>query len=103
MVNKNKKNSCQSIYFSICNLCFWCASCVDIEKMATANAKCPYCDNPILELTPIICWTLTNTLSDVIKIATRNGANALGILNKTGTIENGKEADMIIRKNSFLD
>ncbi|HEY6885165.1 MAG TPA: amidohydrolase family protein [Nitrososphaeraceae archaeon] len=33
---------------------------------------------------------------DVIKIATRNGANALGILNKTGTIENGKEADMII-------
>jgi imidazolonepropionase-like amidohydrolase len=33
---------------------------------------------------------------DVIKIATRNGANALGILNKAGTIENGKEADMII-------
>ena len=29
---------------------------------------------------------------DVIKIATRNGADALGILNKTGTIENGKEA-----------
>ena len=33
---------------------------------------------------------------DVIKIATRNGADALGILNKVGTIENGKEADMIV-------
>jgi imidazolonepropionase-like amidohydrolase len=33
---------------------------------------------------------------DVIKIATSNGANALGILNKTGTIENRKEADMVI-------
>jgi imidazolonepropionase-like amidohydrolase len=32
----------------------------------------------------------------VIKIATRNGANALGILNKVGTIERGKEADMIV-------
>ncbi len=38
----------------MCNLCFWCASCVDIEKMAIANAKCPYCDNPKLELIPII-------------------------------------------------
>ena len=54
MVNKNKENSCQRIYFSMCNVCFWCASCLDIEKMATANAKCPYCDNPKLELTPII-------------------------------------------------
>jgi imidazolonepropionase-like amidohydrolase len=33
---------------------------------------------------------------DVIKIATRNGADALGILNKVGTIEPGKEADMIV-------
>jgi imidazolonepropionase-like amidohydrolase len=33
---------------------------------------------------------------NVIKIATRNGADALGILNKVGTIENGKEADMIV-------
>ena len=33
---------------------------------------------------------------DVIKIATRNGADALGILNRVGTIENGKEADMIV-------
>jgi Zn finger protein HypA/HybF involved in hydrogenase expression len=37
----------------MCNVCFWCASCIDIEKMATANAKCPYCDNPRLELTLI--------------------------------------------------
>jgi imidazolonepropionase-like amidohydrolase len=33
---------------------------------------------------------------DVIKIATRNGADALGILNKVGTIERGKEANMIV-------
>ena len=33
---------------------------------------------------------------DVIKLATRNGADALGILNKVGTIEPGKEADMIV-------
>ena len=53
LINKNKQNSCQRIYFSMCNVCFWCASCIDIEKMATANAKCPYCDNPRLELTLI--------------------------------------------------
>jgi imidazolonepropionase-like amidohydrolase len=40
---------------------------------------------------------------DVIKIATRNGANALGILNKTGTIENGKEADMIVLSANPID
>lgn len=40
---------------------------------------------------------------DVIKIATRNGANALGILNKTGTIENGKEANMIILAANPID
>jgi imidazolonepropionase-like amidohydrolase len=40
---------------------------------------------------------------DVIKIATRNGANALGILNKTGTIENGKEADMIVLAANPID
>jgi hypothetical protein len=33
---------------------------------------------------------------DVIKIATRNGADALGILNNVGTIEPGKEADLIV-------
>ena len=33
---------------------------------------------------------------DVIKIATRNGADAIGILNKVGTIEPGKEADLIV-------
>ena len=40
---------------------------------------------------------------DVIKIATRNGADALGILNKVGTIENGKEADMIILAANPID
>ena len=34
--------------------------------------------------------------SDVIKIATRNGAEALDLMNQTGTIEPGKQADIII-------
>jgi imidazolonepropionase-like amidohydrolase len=33
---------------------------------------------------------------DVIKIATNNGAEALGIINQTGTIEPGKQADILI-------
>jgi imidazolonepropionase-like amidohydrolase len=40
---------------------------------------------------------------DVIKIATRNGADALGILNKVGTIESGKEADMIVLAANPID
>ena len=55
VTNKDKENSHQRIYFLICNTCFWCASCIDIEKMATKNSKCPYCcDNTRLKLTPII-------------------------------------------------
>jgi imidazolonepropionase-like amidohydrolase len=34
--------------------------------------------------------------SDVIRIATKNGAEALGIINQTGTIEPGKQADILI-------
>jgi imidazolonepropionase-like amidohydrolase len=33
---------------------------------------------------------------DVIKIATKNGAEALDIINQTGTIEPGKQADILI-------
>jgi imidazolonepropionase-like amidohydrolase len=33
---------------------------------------------------------------DVIKIATNNGAEALGIINQTGTIDPGKQADILI-------
>jgi imidazolonepropionase-like amidohydrolase len=40
---------------------------------------------------------------DVIKIAARNGADALGILDKVGTIEHGKEADMIVLAASPID
>ena len=54
LINRNKKDSCQMIYFSMCNTCFWCASCIDIEKMAAINTKCPCCDNPRLELRSII-------------------------------------------------
>ncbi len=39
----------------------------------------------------------------VIKIATRNGADALGILDKVGTIEPGKEADMIVVEANPVD
>jgi imidazolonepropionase-like amidohydrolase len=34
--------------------------------------------------------------SDVIRIATKNGAEALGVINQTGTIEPGKQADILI-------
>ena len=34
--------------------------------------------------------------SDVVKIATRNGAEALDLINQTGTIEPGKQADILI-------
>ena len=34
--------------------------------------------------------------SEVIKIATRNGAEALDLINQTGTIEPGKQADILI-------
>ena len=41
---------------------------------------------------------------DVLTIATRNGAANLGILDKTGTIEEGKFADLLIlSKNPILD
>jgi imidazolonepropionase-like amidohydrolase len=40
---------------------------------------------------------------DVIKIAAGNGADALGILDKVGTIEHGKEADMIVLAANPID
>jgi imidazolonepropionase-like amidohydrolase len=41
---------------------------------------------------------------DVLTIATRNGAENLGILNETGTVEEGKIADLIVlSKNPIQD
>ena len=40
---------------------------------------------------------------DVIKIAARNGAYAQGILDEVGTIERGKEADMIVLAANPID
>jgi len=40
---------------------------------------------------------------DVIKIATRNGAEALGILDEVGTIESGKHADLVILHQNPID
>ena len=41
--------------------------------------------------------------SEVIRIATRNGAESLGILNNTGTIEKGKQADMLVLLSNPLE
>ena len=40
---------------------------------------------------------------NVIKIATNNGASALGISDKVGTIQDGKQADIIILQQILLD
>ena len=40
---------------------------------------------------------------EIIKIATRNGAQALGIEKDVGTIELGKQADMIILSDNPID
>jgi imidazolonepropionase-like amidohydrolase len=40
---------------------------------------------------------------EVIKIATRNGAQALGIEEEVGAIESGKQADMIILSDNPVD
>jgi imidazolonepropionase-like amidohydrolase len=40
---------------------------------------------------------------EVIKIATRNGAQALGIEEDVGTIKSGKQADMIVLSENPLD
>jgi imidazolonepropionase-like amidohydrolase len=39
---------------------------------------------------------------DVLSIATRNGAQALGILDETGTIKAGKRADFIVLRGDPL-
>src|ERR671918_1196235 len=61
-------------------------------------------DIPNLELVPgdslhreleLLVEAGINT-SDVIKIATKNGAEALDLINQTGTIEPGKQADILI-------
>jgi imidazolonepropionase-like amidohydrolase len=41
--------------------------------------------------------------SDVIQIATKNGAEALRILNYTGTIEEGKQADMVVLSSNPIE
>jgi imidazolonepropionase-like amidohydrolase len=40
---------------------------------------------------------------EVIKIVTRSGAQALGIERDVGTIESGKQADMIVLSENPLD
>ena len=41
--------------------------------------------------------------SGVIKIATHNGARALGILDDIGTLEPGKVADIVVLQRNPLD
>lgn len=42
-------------------------------------------------------------LSDIIQIATKNAAEALGISNSTGTIDKGKQADLLILSSNPLE
>jgi imidazolonepropionase-like amidohydrolase len=48
-------------------------------------------------------YLVTPQLTLVIKIATRNGAQALGIERDVGTIESGKQADMRVLSENPLD
>jgi imidazolonepropionase-like amidohydrolase len=41
--------------------------------------------------------------SDIIQIATKNGAEALKIVNSTGTIEEGKQADMVVLSSNPIE
>ena len=43
------------------------------------------------------------TPDNVIKIATKNGAEALDIINQTGTIEPGKQADILILSSNPIE
>ena len=42
-------------------------------------------------------------LPRIIQIATKNAAEALGISNSTGTIEKGKEADLLVLSSNPLE
>ena len=41
--------------------------------------------------------------SEVLKIATRNGAESMGLLNQTGTIEKGKQADILVLQSNPIE
>ena len=69
--------------------CTQILSGTDIPNLGLVPGKSLHCELELLVeagISPL----------DVIKISTRNGADVIGILNKVGTIEPGKEADLII-------
>jgi imidazolonepropionase-like amidohydrolase len=41
--------------------------------------------------------------SEVLKIATKNGAESMGLLNQTGTIEKGKQADILVLQSNPIE
>lgn len=41
--------------------------------------------------------------SEVLKIATRNGAESMGLLNQTGAIEKGKQADILVLQSNPIE
>ena len=41
--NYDDKKQNEQIYFQICESCFWCASCIHLEKNNTV--KCPNCND----------------------------------------------------------
>ena len=74
------------------------------------KAELVYCQEPIFR---ILIWfrELACTMSlkswppplEVIKIASNNGATALGIENDVGTIEPGKQADIMVLSDNPMD
>jgi uncharacterized paraquat-inducible protein A len=48
--DKKKENN-EQIYFQLCEMCFWCASCIHLEKNNTV--KCPNCNDFSLKSLPL--------------------------------------------------
>ena len=51
VVNSNNDRVSTEVHFVLCETCFWCASCFNIDERPIAN--CPYCDSIIVESIPI--------------------------------------------------
>jgi hypothetical protein len=50
-VNSNNDRVSTEIQFVLCETCFWCASCFNVDERPIT--KCPYCDSITLQSIPI--------------------------------------------------